>query len=183
MTAEITYGDLNHSSSVAQLGVDASDLHGSLTGFLCAGGSTTSTDWLGDLELDDDQVGAEIDVFEQVYADIVASLQDNSLGFEPLLPPDSVPLAERADALIAWCRGFLGGIGLADATDRVGLLDDDSQEMLRDVGQIAASHLEFAGGEDDERSLTELVEFIRVVVLTLHADFNRPALPPGKTLH
>lgn len=183
MTAEITYGDLSHSSSVAQLGVDASDLHGSLTGFLCAGGKTTATQWLSDLELDDDQVGAEIDVFEQLHADIVEALEDNALGFEPLLPPDAAPLEERTDALVAWCRGFLGGIGLADATDRVALLDDDSQEMLRDIGQIAASKMEFLGGEEDERSLTELVEYIRVAVLSLHAEFNRPSTPPGKTLH
>ena len=183
MTAEITHGDLSHSSSVAQLGVDASDLHGSLTGFLCAGGKTTPNHWLTDLELDDDQVGAEADVFEQMYADIVAALDDHGLGFEPLLPPDSAPMEQRADALVAWCRGFLGGIGLADATTRVAALDDDSQEMLRDIGHIAASNLEFAGGEEDEQSLTELVEYIRVAVLSLHAEFNRPAAQSSRTLH
>ncbi|MEO6075408.1 MAG: UPF0149 family protein [Dokdonella sp.] len=180
MTAEITHGDLSHSSSVAQLGVDASDLHGSLTGFLCAGGKTTSTRWLTDLALDDEQVGAETDVFEQLHADIAAALDDPGLGFEPLLPSDGAPLEQRADALVAWCRGFLGGIGLADAADRVSSLDDDSQEMLRDLGQIAASNLEFAGGEEDEQSLAELVEYIRVAVLTLHADFNGAA---ERTVH
>ena len=183
MTAEISHGDLSHSSSVAQLGVDASDLHGSLTGFLCAGGRTSPTHWLTDLELDDDQVGAEADVFEQLHADIVAALEDTALAFEPLLPPDSTPLEQRADALVAWCRGFLGGIGLADATERVAALDDDSQEMLRDIGQIAASNFEFAGGEEDEQSLTELIEYVRVAVLNLHAEFNRPAATPSRTLH
>ncbi len=177
MTAEVTHGDLSHSSSVAQLGVDASDLHGSLTGFLCAGGKTAPQRWLTDLALDDQQVGAEVDVFEQLHVDIAAALDDPGLGFEPLLPPDSAPMEQRADALVAWCRGFLGGIGLADAADRVSSLDDDSQEMLRDLGQIAASNLEFGGGEEDEQSLAELVEYIRVAVLTLRADFSGGAKP------
>ncbi|MFZ2236344.1 MAG: UPF0149 family protein [Dokdonella sp.] len=180
MTEKIAHGDLSHSSSVAQLGVDASDLHGSLTGFLCAGGTTTPKRWLTDLALDDEQVGAETDVFEQLHADIAAALDDPGLGFEPLLPSDSAPLEQRADALVAWCRGFLGGIGLADAADHVSSLDDVSQEMLRDLGQIAASNLEFSGGEEDEQSLAELVEYIRVAVLTLHADFNGGA---KRTVH
>ena len=183
MTDEITHGDLDHSIAVAQLGVDASDLHGSLTGYLCAGGKATPQRWLTDLALDDEGVGAEADVFEQLHADVSAALEDNALSFAPLLPSDREPLAERAEALVAWCRGFLGGIGLADATDRVATLDDDGQEMLRDLGHIAASRLELDGGEEDEQSLVELIEFVRVAVLSLHAEFNRPSAQSSRTVH
>ncbi|MEO7916326.1 MAG: UPF0149 family protein [Dokdonella sp.] len=183
MTDEISHGDLDHSIAVAQLGVDASDLHGSLTGFLCAGGKTTPQRWLADLALDDELVGEEADVFEQLHADVTAALEDHALIFEPLLPYDRAPLAERAEALVAWCRGFLGGIGLADATDRIATLDDDGQEMLRDLGHIAASRLEFEGGEGDEQSLAELIEYVRVAVLSLHAEFNRPSAASIRTVH
>lgn len=183
MTDEISHGDLAHSSRVAQLGVQASDLHGSLTGFLCAGGATTPQRWLSDLALDADQVGAEADVFEQLHADVSIALDDSGLGFEPLLPPDSAPLAERAQALVDWCRGFLGGIGLADVAGRVAALDDDGREILRDLGEIAASRLDFTDSEEDEQSLAELVEYVRVGVLTLHAEFHRPPGAATRTVH
>lgn len=183
MTDEISHGELSHSSRVAHLGVSASDLHGSLTGFLCAGGKTTPQRWLSDLALDADQVGAEADVFEQLHADVSIALDDSGLGFEPLLPPDNAPLAERASALVDWCRGLLGGIGLANAAQRIAALDDDGKEVLRDIGEIAATRLDFSDSEEDEQSLAELVEYVRVGVLTLHAEFHRPSAGPSKTLH
>lgn len=183
MSDEISYGELSHSSRLAQLGVSASDLHGSLTGFLCAGGTTTPQRWVSDLALDADQIGNEADVFEQLHADISIALDDSGLGFEPMLPPDNAPLAERASALVDWCRGLLGGIGLANAAQRVAALDDDGKEILRDIGEIAATRFDFSDSEEDEQSLAELVEYVRVGVLTLHAEFHRPAAGATKTVH
>lgn len=183
MSDEVSYGELSHSSRIAQLGVSASDLHGTLTGFLCAGGSTTPQNWVRDLELDADRIGSEADVFEQLHADVSIALDDSGLGFEPLLPPDTAPLAERAVALVEWCRGLLGGIGLANAAKRVAALDDDGREILRDIGEIAATRFDFSDSEEDEQSLAELIEYVRIGVLTLHAEFHRPSDAGNQTVH
>ena len=96
-----------------------------------------------------------------------STIQDQ--GFEPLLPPADTALEHRADALVDWCRGFLGGLGLAGVSREHGL-SADGAEILSDFGTIAGTRFEYADGEEDESALTEVIEFIRVGVLLLHAE-------------
>ena len=80
-------------------------------------------------------------------------LADPELGFEPLLPADDRPLAERAEAMVDWCRGFLGGFGLAGAAAHA-KLSDEAQEVLRDLATIAGSSFDF-GNEDRGRGCAD----------------------------
>lgn len=182
-----SHAEVTRAVRAARLGVGASDLHGSLTGFLCAGGKAGAGDWLSALALDDTDAAGEAAVFEQLHGDVVADLADIGLDFTPLLPRDDASLGERAEALVEWCRGFLGGIGLADAGTAIAALDDDGKEILHDIGQVAASRLVFSDDdeedEEDETSLSELVEFIRVGVLTLHAGMRQATAGPARRAH
>ena len=90
-----------------------------------------------------------------------SELADPELGFEPLLPEDDRPLAERAEAMVEWCRGFLGGFGLA-GTAAHAKLSEEAQEILRDLGTIAASSFDFGDEDEDEDALIEVQEFVRV---------------------
>ena len=98
-----------------------------------------------------------------------------------MLPAAETPIDTRADALVEWCRGFLGGFGLAGGGHHDSL-SNDAREILADFGTIAATRFEYAGNEDDEAALAEVIEFIRVGALLLHAELHA-APQTGATLH
>lgn len=153
-----------------QLAVDASELHGGLCGWL-AGGGENRADWLApvlaDTALSRPVVGGALDRLRVASA---AQLEDRSFGFVLLLPDADASLATRSDALFAWCRGFLGGFGLAAGTPR---LSEEGEEALADLARLAAAQADTEGDEDEpgeEDALAEIEEFVRVAALLLHGD-------------
>jgi len=173
-----------------QLGVSASDLHGSLTGYLCAGGQAGADNWLDALALDADIVnGHDEPSLSLLYRHCRDQLDDTDLGFEPMLPGDDVAIELRAEALVEWCRGFLGGVGLAGVTGVKGGISAEAGEIMQDFGTIAGSSFDYAGGEEDETALAEVLEFVRVGVLLLYSELEpepvrRRLVPaPSRRLH
>lgn len=187
MTASglIGHDDIDALIGRMRLGTEASELHGSLCGYLAGGGSLRGSSVLAALQLDGE--GAEPAADDRALLDRLAvqcesELADPELGFEPLLPADDRPLAERADAMADWCRGFLGGFGLA-GTGAHAQLSEESQEVLRDVGAIAASSFELDNEEEDEDALIELQEFVRIGAMLLHTECAAQAGPASGRLH
>ena len=185
-TTAITHAELDLALTELRLGVDPSDLHGSLTGFLCAGGVANARNWLARLEIEPGDDATEDRerqaLLDRLFRECRRQLDDPDLGFEPLLPGDDQPLPERADALVQWCRGFLGGFGLSGAGERAAL-SGDSAEILRDFGTIAGTRFEYEDAEEDESALAEVLEFIRVGVLMLHTELGAPPAAGRGTVH
>lgn len=155
--------------AAARVSVDPSELHGSLCGYLAGGGTLNADGWLRQLALDDDGASASgSDALDRLRSATLAQLTAQDFDFQLLLPDDDAPLAERADALIAWCNGFLGGFGLAAPESDA--LSDEAAEALHDLGRIAASDLAYDESDADEDALAEIVEFVRVAALLLHGD-------------
>jgi uncharacterized protein YgfB (UPF0149 family) len=179
--AAVTHAELGEMLAARQVGIGASDLHGSLTGYLCGGGVADAKAWPDALELDESAEKLPSDVLEQLYRHCAECLDDPDAGFEPLLPAPETTLERRADALVEWCRGFLGGLGLAGVSRQHGL-SSEGAEILRDFGTIAGTRFEYADSEEDESALSEVIEFIRVGVLLLHAEIA--SAPTGRhTVH
>lgn len=179
--APITHADLAAALSRMRLGTAPSDLHGSLTGYLAGGGDAGAQAFLSALQLESDDAhsdDAAHALLAELYAQTRAQLEDPDLGYEPLLPDADRPLAERGDALVDWCRGFLGGLGLAGFGTRRGL-SGEGDEILHDFDQIAAAHFSY-DEPDDEDSLTEVLEFVRVGVLLLYSELHAM---PNRSLH
>lgn len=173
--AEIGYDELDIAVIQLRLGTDASELHGSLCGYLAGGGTLGRQSVLAALQLDGEAVtpsAADLALLDQLAQQSLAEFTDEELGFEPLLPADDRPLSERADALVQWCRGFLGGFGLAGASAHAAL-SAEAQEILRDLGTIAASSFDFDNEDEDEDALIEVQEFVRVGALLLYTECNR----------
>ena len=84
-----------------------------------------------------------------------------------MLLPDDEDVQVRAGGVFAWCRGFLGGFGLA-VGDKP--LSEEGQEALGDLANLASARIEEVDPEQDEESLTEIEEYLRMAVLLLHAD-------------
>jgi uncharacterized protein YgfB (UPF0149 family) len=167
----LTHAELTRALEPLRIGMGASDLHGSLTGYLCAGGRAGADDWPAALEIEPD-AKADPEVLRRLYRDCRAELDDPDLAFEPLLPDSDTPVEQRADALVEWCRGFLGGVGLSGSP--VSALSPDANEVLADISRIAASHFDYEDDEEDESALSEVLEFVRVGVLLLRTELTRP---------
>ncbi|WP_255505399.1 UPF0149 family protein [Alkalisalibacterium limincola] len=151
------------------LGVDASELHGLLAGYVCGGGQVTGSDWLGTVMLDEQAPRpAEGEALDTVFKATTGQLADADFGFALLLPHESQSLEQRAAGLLGWCRGFLGGFGLAAGAKPP--LSEESAEALEDLGKIAGSQLSYDDPEGDEQALEEVAEFVRVAALLLHGD-------------
>ncbi len=180
-----THAELSEALSTMQLGMSASELHGALAGYLSAGGLSPAREWLSALALEeiDDAIGEAParELFDRLFTGCAADLEDPELAFDLLLPDDSASMGERAVALVDWCRGFLGGLGLSGVDLEQGL-SGEAGEILGDLARIAATRFDDAsGGEEDEQAYAEVVEYVRVGVLLLHNDLAR--LPDGATRH
>lgn len=150
------------------LSASAAELHGALSGWLAAGGKDLSG-WVAEV-MADPALPAPLsgDPLDRLRSATVAQLGDADFGFDLLLPEgDEGRVADRASALFAWCRAFLGGFGLAigDTT-----LSEEDQEALADIANLAAARIDEADPDSDEESLVEIEEYLRMAVLLLHAD-------------
>ena len=166
-----------------RLGVQPSDLHGSLSGYLCGGAPATAGDWLDRLELaPDDATVARLPLLQALYRHACAQFGGTPARVEPLLPSADQPLARRAQALVEWCRGFLGGFGLSGVTVRA-RLSDDADEILADLAAIAASRLEQADDAEDARAFADVLAFVRTAVALLHREARAGAGSAARSLH
>lgn len=183
MTAESApdYDELAGALKRLNAGTSAADLHGSLCGYLCAGGRGVQQ-FLTAVSLEHlaaDGVDAEArSVIGRLFRSSEQDLDDDSFGFEPILPAGDTPVSERAQALLQWCQGFLGGLGVGGFSDER-KLSRDGREVLQDMAEIARSQLSFDEDEEvDESALSELLEFARMGALLLREDLRaRQPLP------
>lgn len=152
-----------------RLGVSGSELHGALCGWLAGGGEAKG--WLAQV-LADDSIAAPKpgDVLDRLQSTTAAQLGDSEFAFDLLVPNTDASLTERSGALFDWCRGFLGGFGLASGQHAT--LSDEGREALTDLAKLAAASPQDEGDEDDETALAEIEEFVRVAALLLHGDCN-----------
>ena len=149
-----------------QLATSASELHGSLCGWL-AGGGAGGREWLARVMADDAVPAPAADGPLDTLGTVTAQqLGNRSFEFDLLLPGEDASLEERSGALFDWCRGFLGAFGLASGA--AAKLSDESREALADLAKLAAATPQDEGDEEDEEALVEIEEFVRVATLLLH---------------
>lgn len=153
-----------------QLGLDAAELHGSLCGYLSGGAAVPArADWLGKVMADPGVLPiAAGSALDRMFVATAQLLESPDFGFDLLLPDVDLPVVERGDALMSWCRGFLGGFGLSAGAAPP--LSEESQDALGDLARMASSDLSYDDPEADEQALEEVAEFVRVAVLLLHSD-------------
>jgi uncharacterized protein YgfB (UPF0149 family) len=149
----------------------AAELHGQVVGWLCGDGPPGDADWLALLGLEDQFGAATAEEASRVVNALAdaswQALQDTDLGFQPLLPDDERPLAERVGAMLQWSRGFLGGLGLSGF--RADARADGVAEFLTDLGSIAGSAIDVLDDDEEgEMAYVELIEFLRMGSLLVH---------------
>lgn len=173
------YAAVQNGLDVLRIPLSAAELHGSLTGCLCAGAELTPRNWLA-FALTDAELDGLIEpesVLALMYQTLSAQLAGEVIdfGFDLLLPSDERPVAERGPALIDWCRGFLGGFGVVPAPGQP--LSDEAEEALQDLAKIAGSDLDYNESEADEEALSDVREYIRIAAVLLYSErvLNKPS--------
>jgi len=183
MHVPLNHTEFSQTLATLRLGVDPSDLHGSLTGFLCGGGRASIGDWLDVLALDPD--GNALSghaALQRLFRSCSAQFAKVPADVEPLLPNPTAPLSQRADALVEWCRGFLGGFGLAGTAQRIDL-SADAKEVLADFGTVAASRFDASDKTEDAQALADVLDFARTGAALLHAEITNGARIAARSLH
>ncbi len=150
--------------------ISAAELHGALSGCICAGAELTPKNWLAfaltDAEMDGKATaGTPLNqLFDTVSVQFAGDVMD--FAFDVYLPDEDKPVTERGPAMVEWCQGFLGGFGVVPMPAQS--LSEESVEVLQDLAKIAASDLNYEDTETDEEALIEVCEYIRVAALLLY---------------
>ncbi len=152
--------------------VSAAECHGLLCGFLSTGEALDAArlrEYLVPGLTAEDQPHWQ-ETFENLFREVAASLQDEQMQFQPLLPDDNAPIMERRDALGDWCQGFLLGQSMG-GIDKTTSLPENVREIVNDIIAISqAGDYDTDEDEEDEQAYMELVEYLRTGVLLIHAE-------------
>ena len=161
-------GEIDAAAQALGLATPASELQGALLGWLCGGGSADGN-WLAAVMADPAVPQPAPDSPLQRLRDhAVEQLDARNFALDLLVADDDASLGERSGSLFDWCRGFLGGFGLAAGAAPP--LSEEGRESLADLAKLAAASPQDEGDEEDEAALVEIGEFIRVAALLLHGD-------------
>ena len=169
------YEPLQKSLSYVGAVMDAAETHGVLCGLLCAMPPPFNEElWfrttLGHTSCEDQLAKACQRQLTLLKAYTLSQLSSPHCDFMLLLPEDENPLPERVQALGGWCEGFL--FGLNQASIHQYPLSQPVQEFIHDV--ISISHIAPVeqDNEEGETHFTQLVEYVRIGVLTLCAELD-----------
>ena len=140
-----------------KLATSVSEFHGSLVGFISAGGHLSSQDsLLSALAFQADPVPTadEQAMLARLRHQTEAWLADTDLTFEPWLPEEDASLGERTNGLVDWTRGFLGGFGLGGTPETAKLLTEEAQEVLPGIVVVRVEQAIRQGEPVARRKLT-----------------------------
>lgn len=179
-------------SALRQAGAQSepAESHGTLSGLIAA---APEVDWQArwlkvTLDAGNDDAAPALPAsarprLEALFDGTRAAMSDLQMRFEPLLPADDAPIAERARCLGLWCQGFLYGFSMARPGGHE-KLPPQVREVLDDLGRLAqVEPPEGEGGEQDEAALMEIVEYMRVAAQLVHDELRLSEPVPGSQTH
>ena len=172
--------DFEHTLAMTRGNLEAPELaecHGVVCGLLCRLPAATVDAYMSLLDILElvKTPGPGLRMaFEELLNASKAQLSDEDLSFTLWLPNDDEILEERTMALSQWCSGFLAGIG-SSGDETLEALSDDSTDALKDLQHISTADVsDTSESEEDEIAFTEIVEYIRIVTLTIREDLRGP---------
>jgi len=163
------------SSSIAEA-------HGLFSGLICLENSKKqesedkkTPSWLKTLDLDYDDnnllVKEAIEVVDAFYQSIKTSLTSTDIEFQLAIFENDTIEQRLADFSI-WVQSFLYTLGL---NKNFNLQDcsEQTQEIINDLVKIShAEDYELSAEEEDEQSLFELIEYVRIGTIIISDEFN-----------
>ncbi|MDH5631742.1 MAG: UPF0149 family protein [Gammaproteobacteria bacterium] len=171
------YGELNQALMDAGITTPASEAQGLICGVLCAASTEAAgSGWVPILLAD--HAGEEGEAIKTatrmliaIHQQLIICMQDKDFALRLVLPDEEQPVAMRLDALAEWCSGFLMGLVAGGAGD-IARLPPDSAEIARDMLKITEVVAAEEAGEDDEESLMQLEEYVRLGALAIYDELH-----------
>ncbi len=162
------------------------ELQGLLCGRLSGGDVPPREAWIADVQafLDIEHVELapeQAELLHVLYTDTRTLMDDVNFSFTPLLPTDESSMERRTQELGAWCQGYLHGLGVSGLSGEA-QLSSDAADAVRDL-----AHISQAGTNDDDELeenevyWQELVEYVKVAVLTVYTELSQPPADTGST--
>ncbi|VAW68645.1 FIG001590: Putative conserved exported protein precursor [hydrothermal vent metagenome] len=182
MVSRPDYISLTEALARADADLVASESHGVLCGMSCVVRKTELGDWLGQVFEESDMNNLLIKEASQLlvglYNDTLLQLSHSDVDFQLLLPDDEDSLAQRVEALAAWCQGFTYGLA-AGGLKKNQKLPEDTAELIKDMVEIArAGHDLGEDSESDEDAYMQLYEYVRMGVLLINEELQPAHVPP-----
>ncbi|QEP43850.1 hypothetical protein D5085_12390 [Ectothiorhodospiraceae bacterium BW-2] len=150
----------------------ASEFHGLLTGLIITQGNKAAVQWqpyiTPDLNPGDLVREEAVDNLNIVFESLIEELNDPMLSFSPLMPEEGdASIEQRIEAISEWTQGLL--LGLSHGNLAVEKLSAESGEFLDDLLEISRANtfVPDSNEEINDRSLTEIGEYLRAGALTL----------------
>lgn len=150
--------------------ISESELHGAVCGLMAGKAECPEDGHAGDvlqelIDLLGSDALADADSVDAFVHASSEALFAEDLGFQPLLPGDEAPLADRVRAIAEWCAAFAAGYGAAGARQ-----DEQSEEVLRDFIAISGAVMQDEDEDTAEASLLALEQHAKVGALLLAAE-------------
>ena len=188
---DFNYLDINLALEQLDIAADAAEFHGAMSAVICVNGENGYSIWLGShvpeieaaIARGDAQAQETSRITKGLYQQILKSLANGNFNFELMIPDDDIDLELRTEAMAHWCQGFLLGLGYSGITDlkqfsgELGEIIDD----ITEISQVTAGQLEYS--EDEEQSLTELVEYLRVGVMLFNETLQSHTTQSNTSVH
>lgn len=164
----LDYDAANHILTELAATESAANAHGLLCGQCCSYTELALNDWIS-MVLTPSQINHPYhSALEALYQETLQQLNDTQFQFELLIANDQKPLTEQLASLIAWCQGFLTGLGLGKIDT-----DDDVLEAIQDIAQIAKLSAHISDSEENMQDYYQLSEFVRIAVLLIYDTQNK----------
>lgn len=162
-------------------------IQGMLIGLLCGDNEIQEAVWIKKL-IEEANIKSVKESFLKELHDLYQETNKgmNGSGFELdlCLPDDGEALVYRAMMLGQLCEGILYGLGLIGClSDPENEIAPEVRELVGDFSDIASIDIEDLGksvdtGETEEADLMQLVEFVKIGVLTINEALNPAEAQP-----
>ncbi len=142
----------------------ASEIHGLLTGIVCAGYTFEDEGYLAiinDFFNSGEGLSKNLkDLLKQLYGDIWQTILDENFSFQLLIPDDDEAIVERGTAMSVWVQGFNLGFGLQQKNKSN--YSKDVEEIISDFADIANLSNDLEDSEETEQAFFEILEYVRI---------------------
>ncbi len=168
---QLSYTDYQRAFDAAKATISPSELHGQLSGFLCIrpDATTLASEYDGWLGITPGKaLRVMLDELAVLTVDELHEYGD--FQFRILMPDDEEDIDLRTRTLGEFCSGFLLGAGLALPGNAD--LPPDISEVLTDFERVATLGDTVPESNENEADLAEIVEYVRVSVLLVYAEFG-----------
>jgi len=166
--------------------ITVAELQGLLMGFYAAGLDLSDQSWkanlLKQLSATDPMPESIEKELNGINAELIEMISAELFGLTLLLPRDESSTVARAEALGYWCQGFL--LGYMQVTENKEEQDEDVADAITDLEDISNLDLDSVGNtEEDEKSLFELTEHIKVSAQLVHSVNGQSPAQGDETIH